>query len=114
MCLMPDAPPRSHTPSRGAIVLAYAVIYVVWGSTYLAIRLAVATLPPLLMAGARFALAGALLYAWRRLRSDRRPTPADWRAALLTGALLLLGGNGLVCWAEQHGLPSGAAALLVA
>jgi drug/metabolite transporter (DMT)-like permease len=108
----PPARPPVH--SRGAVFLAYFIIYVVWGSTYLAIRVAVETLPPLLMAGVRFTLAGALVYAWRRLRGDPRPTRADWWPQFLTGALLLLGGNGLVVWAEQHRLPSGAAALLVA
>ena len=99
---------------RARLLTAFAAVYLVWGSTYLAIRFAVETLPPLLMAGARFLLAGAILLAWARLREpDVRPTRADWRAGLISGALLLLGGNGLVVWAEQR-VPSGIAALLVA
>jgi drug/metabolite transporter (DMT)-like permease len=88
-------------------------VYVVWGSTYLAIRFAVETLPPFLMAGVRFVVAGAALYAWARLAgAAERPTAANWRAAALVGACLLLGGNGGVVWAEQR-VPSGIAALLV-
>jgi drug/metabolite transporter (DMT)-like permease len=104
-------PPR---PSRGAIFLAYGVVYFVWGSTYLGMRMAVETMPPFGMAGARFVIAGVLLYGWRRLRGEAGPGRRDWAAALLTGGLLCLGGNGLVSWALQHGLPSGTAALLVA
>src|SRR3954453_13741867 len=101
---MGTARPR---PSRVQLGLAFACIYVVWGSTYLAIRVAVETLPPFLMAGIRFGIAGLVLYAWRRLRGDARPLGRHWWPALLTGALLLVGGNGLVSWAEHRGLPSG-------
>ncbi len=94
------------------IPLAFAAIYLIWGSTYLAIRFAVETLPPFLMAGVRFALAGAILYLWARLRGEERPTAAHWRATAILGGLLLLGGNGLVSWAEIR-VPSGPAALLV-
>jgi drug/metabolite transporter (DMT)-like permease len=93
--------------------MAFATIYLVWGSTYLAIRYAVQTLPPLLMAGTRFSLAGALLYVWARARGAPAPTRANWRGALIAGGLLLVGGNGGVSWAEQR-IPSGLAALLVA
>jgi drug/metabolite transporter (DMT)-like permease len=95
--------------------IALAVVYVVWGSTYLAIRVAVETLPPFLMAGTRFLVAGALLTAWAlwRTRGTPRPGLAQWRAAFVVGGLLLLGGNGAVVWAEQR-IPSGLAALLVA
>ncbi len=102
-----------HHPSRGAILLAFLAVYIIWGSTYLAIRLAVETLPPLLMAGARFLAAGAVLYAVARLRGKARPTSANWRAAAIIGALLFLGGNGFLCWSEQY-VPSGIASLLVA
>ena len=99
---------------RARLIAAFAAVYIVWGSTYLAIRFAVETLPPLLMAGARFLLAGGILLAWARLREpDCRTTRVDWRTGLISGALLLLGGNGLVVWAEQR-VPSGIAALLVA
>ena len=95
------------------IIAALITVYVVWGSTYLAIRIAIETLPPFLMAGTRFAIAGALLYAWRRVRGAPRPTLKQWKAATAVGALLLLGGNGGVVWAEQW-VESGRAALVVA
>ena len=99
---------------RARLIAAFAAVYVIWGSTYLAIRFAVETLPPLLMAGARFAIAGAILLLWSRLRSPTlSPTRIDWRTGLVSGLLLLLGGNGGVVWAEQR-VPSGIAALLVA
>jgi drug/metabolite transporter (DMT)-like permease len=110
----PSSPATPAAHSRGAIVLGYLVIYVVWGSTYLAIRVGVETLPPLLMAGTRFAVAGLILYAWRRLRGDARPAPRAWGPALLVGGLMLFLGNGLVSWAEHRGIDSGTAALLVA
>src|SRR5213595_2071506 len=89
-------------PSRANVIAAFAAVYVIWGSTYLAIRYAVMTIPPFLMGGTRFVIAGALLYAWTRLRGATAPTRAQWRAALITGLLLLVGGNGAVIWAEQH------------
>ncbi len=91
---------------------ALIAIYIVWGSTYLAIRFAVETLPPFLMAAVRFLIAGAVLYAWRRLRGDPAPTKVEWRSAAIIGLFLLLGGNGCVVWAEQR-IVSGVAALLV-
>ncbi len=99
---------------RLRLIAAFAAVYIVWGSTYLAIRFAVETLPPLLMAGARFLLSGAILLAFARLRDPSvTPTRLDWRTGLVSGALLLLVGNGGVSWAEQR-VPSGLAALLVA
>lgn len=98
--------------SRSALWLGFATIYLVWGSTYLAIRVAVETLPPFLMAGARFLTAGSLLYGWLWLTKKIRPTPRQWLDNALVGALLLLIGNGLVSWAEQS-IPSGIATLLV-
>jgi drug/metabolite transporter (DMT)-like permease len=95
-----------------ALAAGMMVIYFVWGSTYLAIRFGVETMPPLLMAGSRFLLAGGILYAWLRIKGAPRPQAADWRSATFLGALLLLGGNGLVTWAEQW-LPSGIAALII-
>jgi drug/metabolite transporter (DMT)-like permease len=92
---------------------AFAAIYLIWGSTYLAIRFAIETLPPFFMAGARFITAGALLYTWAWLRGAPRPTRLHWREAAVVGGLMLLGGNGGVTWAEQR-IPSGLAALLVA
>ena len=99
-------------PSRTAFVVAFASIYLVWGSTYLGIRIAVATLPPFLMAGLRFVAAGALLAGWLAATRGFRTTAAQWRDHAVTGTFLLLGGNGLVVWAEQT-IPSGITALIV-
>ncbi|MEO8467114.1 MAG: EamA family transporter [Gammaproteobacteria bacterium] len=105
----------SHEPiahSRLALVVAFAIVYVVWGSTYLAIRFAIETLPPFLMAAVRFLAAGTVLYAWARIGAGaERPGRAQWKAAAVVGLLLLLGGNGLVVWSELR-IPSGVAALL--
>lgn len=103
---------RPH-PSTVRLVTSFAAVYILWGSTYLAIRFAVATIPPFLMAGARHLIAGAILYPLARTRTGERPTRANWSAATLVGVLLLFGGNGGVCWAEQI-VPSGVTALLVA
>jgi drug/metabolite transporter (DMT)-like permease len=100
-------------PSRIKIVLAFAAVYVLWGSTYLGIRLAIETLPPFLMAGTRFMLAGAIIFTWAVLKGERSIPPLHmWRRALAIGGLLLLGGNGGVTWAEKY-VPTGLAALLV-
>lgn len=104
---------ETHHPSAARIALGFAAVYILWGSTYLAIRFAVASLPPLLMAGTRHVLAGLLLYAIMRLRGAPRPTRINWQSATLLGALLLLGGNGLVSMAEET-VPSGVTALMVA
>ncbi len=96
---------------RWQMLAAFAAIYIIWGSTYLAIRFAIETLPAFLMAGARFVIAGTALYAWSRLRGAPRPTVHNWGAGAIVGGLLLLGGNGAVVWAE-HRIPSGVAALL--
>jgi drug/metabolite transporter (DMT)-like permease len=101
-------------PSRLQLGIAFACIYVIWGSTYLGIRIAIETMPPLLMAGIRFLIAGSILYAWLLIRGTaRRASGEQWRAAALLGTLFFLGGNGGVSWAEQR-VPSGLAALLVA
>jgi len=91
---------------------ALLALYIIWGSTYLAIRFAVGTIPPFLMAGTRFLVAGIILFAWRRLAGDPAPTARQWRSTAIIGLLLLLGGNGLVSWAEQN-VASGIAALLI-
>ena len=109
---MPEPTPVGKA-SRGQLIAAFAAVYILWGSTYLAIRFAIETLPPWLMAGARFLVAGGILYATARARGAARPTIANWGAAVLIGALLLLGGNGAVVWAETR-VPSGLTALLVA
>ncbi len=107
---------RSGPPAadRGRIWGALAILYVVWGSTYLGIAVAVDTIPPFLMAALRFALAGSVLLGWTLLRgSFVLPTRREWRDTLIVGALLLGGGMGMVAWGEQT-IPSGIAALLVA
>ncbi len=110
--LSPMKPTNEHKASSQSIWLAMMSVYIVWGSTYLAIRFAVETIPPFLMAGVRFLIAGSLLYAFRRLRGDPAPTRRQWRSAAIIGLLMLLGGNGLLSWAEQK-VPSGVASLLI-
>jgi drug/metabolite transporter (DMT)-like permease len=103
----------TKAPSRFAVASAFAILYVVWGSTYLAILFAIETLPPFLMASLRFFIAGTLLYGWSRVVSGAAaPSLPQWRAAAVVGVLLLVGGNGLVVWSEQR-IASGVAALLV-
>ena len=92
--------------------IALLALYIVWGSTYLAIRFSVETIPPFLHAALRFLISGAILYIWRRAAGDPAPTAGNWKSTAIVGAALLLGGNGLVAWAEQT-VPSGIAALLI-
>lgn len=92
--------------------LALLAIYIVWGSTYLAIRFAVETIPPFFHAGLRFLVSGLVLLVWRKLAGDPLPTRKQWISLAIIGTLLLLGGNGLVSWAEQT-IPSGVAALII-
>ncbi len=100
-------------PPRLKLLSAFASVYIIWGSTYLAIRIAIESIPPLLMAGFRFIIAGTVMYLWGRLRSKERPTKVHWKSAAIIGLMLLLVGNGGLSWAEQV-IPSGIAALLVA
>jgi drug/metabolite transporter (DMT)-like permease len=100
-------------PYRLALGLAFAALYIVWGSTYVAIRFAIQTLPPFLMAGTRFVVAGGLLYAWHRARGTPRPTPRQWAGAAVAGGLMLFLGNGGLSWSEQY-VPSGLASLIIA
>jgi drug/metabolite transporter (DMT)-like permease len=117
-------PSTGRAPSRRRIIAAFAAVYVVWGSTYLGIKLAAETLPPFLMAGTRFLVAGAILYLWSRRdagegsggHTGERParlTGAQWSLAFVVGVLLLFGGNGAVVWAS-HRIPTGSIALLIA
>ena len=94
------------------IWIALLVVYIFWGTTYLGIRFAVETIPPFLMAGTRYLIAGMILYIWRRSAGDPAPTPGQWLRASVVGLLLLLGGNGLVSLAEQN-VASCIAALIV-
>ena len=108
-----DPAPTTSGHSPALVIAAFAAVYLIWGSTYLAIRFAVAELPPFITAGVRFLVAGAILLLWARLQRDPVPEPRERRGAIIGGLLLLLGGNGAVVWAEQF-VPSGIAALIVA
>ena len=111
---MPTEPRRP--PDRGAVWLGLLILYVVWGSTYLGIAVAVETIPPFLMAAVRFAIAGTVLMAWSLLRargSFVAPSRREWRDTIIVGTLLLGGGMGMVAFGEQT-IPSGIAALLIA
>ena len=104
------------TVERGRIWLALLVLYLVWGSTYLGIAIAVETIPPFLMAAVRFGLAGAVLMGWSLARARGSliaPSRREWRDSIIVGALLLGGGMGMVAFGEQT-IPSGITALLVA
>ncbi len=99
--------------STAAIALAFATVYIVWGSTYLAISYAIATIPPLTMAGTRFVIAGSILLVYSLLTRAPKPTAKQWRNGAIVGVLMLSCGNGGVTWAEMR-LPSGLAAIMVA
>jgi drug/metabolite transporter (DMT)-like permease len=98
------------------VILAFAAIYVIWGSTYLGIRFTIETLPPFFTNGVRFFVAGLVMWVWARVRGATRPTASQWRAGAVTGFLLFLCGTGAVVWAEggKRAIPSGVAALVVA
>lgn len=113
MAELAPAPPHQPQRLRPIDVAALFGVYVIWGSTYLALRVAVAGFPPFLLAGARFLAAGGALYAFLRLRGAAAPTRAEWRGAAVIGFLLLVVGNGAVTWSEQY-VGSGLAALAVA
>lgn len=106
------SPNSEAKASSAAIWAAMLAVYIAWGSTYLAIRFAVETMPPFLMAGVRFLVAGGILFIWRRLAGDPLPRFVQARSAGMVGLFLLLGGNGAVVWAEQT-VPSALAALMV-
>jgi drug/metabolite transporter (DMT)-like permease len=98
---------------RLKIAAAFLAVYVIWGSTYLAIAIVEESLPPFFMAGTRFVLAGVVLYVWAKLRHAGREFRVHWRSAFVIGGLMLLGGHGAVVWAEQW-VPSGLTSLLIA
>jgi drug/metabolite transporter (DMT)-like permease len=105
--------PQDHARTTTLVLVAFAAVYVVWGSTYLAIRIGIESFPPLILAGLRHITVGLLLYPVLRRKTGIKPTAANWKTAIVTGALLLFVGNGGVSWAEQT-VPSGVTALLVA
>jgi drug/metabolite transporter (DMT)-like permease len=95
------------------IIFAFASVYLIWGSTYLAMRLAIETIPTFIMAASRFLIAGSILFIFARIKSPEKLLAVHWKSAFITGGFLLLGGNGAVVFAEQY-IPSGLAAVLVA
>ena len=104
---------ESAAPARWQFIAAFLCIYIVWGSTYLAMRFAVVSIPPFLMGAFRFTIAGSMLIAWSALRGRAQASRLAWRNAAIVGGLLLLWGNGSVAWAAQR-VPSGMMSLLVA
>jgi drug/metabolite transporter (DMT)-like permease len=104
------AEPRA---TKWQLIAAFLVIYLVWGSTYLAIHWGVETIPPFGMGAARFLIAGSMLYSWCIFRGAKKPTKSHWKASAVIGALLLFVGNGAVSWASQR-VPSGLTSVLVA
>src|SRR4029453_11894039 len=105
-CFMP-------APTKARVVIAFAALYLIWGSTYLGIRFAIETIPPFLMAGNRFLIAGLFMYAIAWSQGIGKSSWANWRTSLIIGACLLLGGNGGVTISEQY-IDSGLAAVIVA
>jgi len=106
-------PAAAAASNRTLVLLSYAAVYILWGSTYFAMRVGVESIPPYLMAGIRHLSVGLVFYPLMRLTTGERPALAQWRTAFIVGCLLLAIANGTVCWAEQT-VPSGIAALLVA
>ena len=106
------ARPLQHA-TQPQLFLGFACIYLLWGSTYLAIRVAIDTIPPFVLGATRFLVAGVVLYSWCRFRGAKKPTLLEWKNSAIVGALLLFVGNGAVSWAEQH-VSSGMTSLLVA
>ena len=103
----------SASPPRWLVLTAFGIVYLVWGSTYLAILFAIETLPPFLMAATRFLVAGVAMYLFaRRFGGAAAPTRAEWRSTAIVGVLLLVFGNGLLVWSELR-IASGVAALIV-
>jgi len=98
---------------KSKIWLALLALYIVWGSTYLGIKVAIETIPPFFHGSIRFLISGIILVVWQRAAGHPLPTRKQWISAAIIGTLLLLGGNGLVAWAEQT-IPSGIAALIIA
>ena len=100
-------------PATWKILLAFSIIYFVWGSTFLAIRVGVREVPPLILAAIRFSIAGLALYAWISARGEAQPTAREWRSASLLGLIIFVFDYGLLFWSEQR-VPSGVAAVMLA
>jgi drug/metabolite transporter (DMT)-like permease len=109
----PDLHGTLERTTRTKLILGFLCVYIVWGSTYLAIRWGVETIPPFALGGVRFLLAGGSLYLYSRWRGAPKPTALEWRNAAIVGALLLFVGNGAVSWAEMR-VSSGMTSLIVA
>ena len=105
--------PVKAKPPMGLVLAAFAAVYLIWGSTYLGIHIAIQSIPPFFMAGSRFLIAGIMLYVAMRFRGASRPNLGHWANSAVIGGLLLLGGNGGVTWAQQT-VPTSIAALVVA
>jgi drug/metabolite transporter (DMT)-like permease len=105
--------PRAKTPARWLLLAAFGAIYIVWGSSYVGIHFAVESIPPFLMGGVRFGIAGLLMIAWALGRGAKRPTRAHWRSASIAGLAMFLINNGALMWAATT-VPSGMLALLIA
>lgn len=103
----------SREPSQTLIIAAFTALYLIWGSTYIAIRIALESIPPFLMAGSRFFIAGILLYAWCRFRGQHTPSSNSFLKISWSGILMLFCGTGSLVWAEQY-IPSGLASIIVA
>jgi drug/metabolite transporter (DMT)-like permease len=100
-------------PAKGRTLLAFAIIYFVWGSTFLAIRIGVLAVPPLLFASMRFTVAGLAMYVWLLAKGERSPVMREWMSSVLLALLIFVGDYGLLFWAEQR-VPSGLAAVMLA
>src|SRR5688572_20944155 len=104
--------PPSDSPSPRKIAFALFALYVIWGSTYLAMRYAIQSFPPFLMAGMRYLPAGVILWVWAKWKGEPWPTRAQWKGSMIVGLLLVVGGNGIVCYAQQR-VTSSVAAVMV-
>ncbi len=111
-CTSPDSLSTPHAPPS-LVLISFAAVYILWGSTFFFIRIGIETIPPFVLAGIRHLAIGVVFYPLFRRLSREKPTPAQWRTTTITGLLLLLCGNGALSWAETR-VPSGVAALLVA
>ena len=108
----PPLPAPGYPGATTLVLAAFGAVYLIWGSTYLAMRVGIETIPPLMLAGLRHVIVGVLFYPLLRWKTGSRPTATHWKSAAVTGVLLLFVGNGGVCWSETV-VPSGITALLV-